>query len=91
MPRSDYIRFEPRCDPNLIADAVKRIQTALDWADDLHIHIVQAQIGGTSDAYRQRDAWMQAAILIADLAEVDSMTLSTLRCKILGVNQDVIF
>jgi hypothetical protein len=89
--RADYIRFQGTHKPELTAEAVYAIQCALDAADEGRTVLLDGKCSETSTLAEDRQAWMVAAFLIADLCEIDSFTLADLRHSIMKVTQDVLF
>jgi hypothetical protein len=89
--RAGYIKFEPAPDPKLIAGGIVALQYGLDRADEGVSSSFDGKIADDSTAEQERSAWMALAFMLADLADVDSVTLHNLRCSILGVTQDALF
>lgn len=74
-----------------IARAVAQVREALDRADYSSPVYMGARLGDDLTLPEMATAWMMAAIAIADLAEVDSMTLRSLQNRIWRGEQDALF
>jgi hypothetical protein len=80
-----------RVRPEVIATAIAQVREILDAAEECPDVVASAYIHYANNAIEQGYAWMMAAILIAQTAEVDSMTLRNLQTRIWKGSQDVIF
>ena len=74
-----------------VARAVSQVREALDRADYSAPVYVGAHLGNDLTLPETATAWMMAAIAIADLTEVDSMTLRSLQNRIWKGEQDALF
>lgn len=91
MARADRIKFPVPVNPLLVANALLKVQTALDEADAGNDTTVYGQLQYSVEVHAERDVWMRVAILLADTAEIDSQTLSALRHSVHKGTQDALF
>ncbi len=90
---SDRLRYiEPvtRAFPEGIAEALRRTATALDNADDRRGTHWYASLISSNDGGDDALAWSQVALLIADVADVDSLTLRAMAISVDKGGQDVL-
>jgi hypothetical protein len=90
-PRKDHVMPAVRVSPRVIAQAVAVVCKVLDFTDYDVDFVVSAHLTHASPGPEQAYAWMMAAILIADVAEVDSMTLRELQNSIYKGSQNALF
>ena len=76
--RQHYIRTDKPADQAMTAYAVRRIADWFDIADDRSVVTVYPNLGEDKTWQAIARAWMWAALLITDIAEVDSVTLRSL-------------
>jgi len=88
--RLRYIRPVTRADPSLVAAALRKVATALDSADDRQTFTLFASLTSSSEPADDMVAWSHAALLIADVADVDSLTLRAMAVSVDKGGQDVL-
>ena len=80
--RLRYIKPAVPADPALVAAALRKIATALDAGDDKREIVFYSPISSSNDLVSYMMAWSQAALIIADMADVDSVTLRAMAVTI---------
>ncbi len=91
MANRDRVQPVIQVAPKYVAKAIAQVREALDRADYSAPVIVAPTLGGNITIVEQCYAWMMAAMAIADLTEIDSMTLRSLQNDIWRGEQDVLF
>ncbi len=89
--RQRFIRPAVKVPPRLIAEALRRVATALDAADDCRKVTFYAGMSDVHDRTAVTLAWGQTALLIADEYNVDSVALLKLAATIDKGEQYVLF
>jgi hypothetical protein len=86
-------KVEPaiRVPPEAIAQAIAAVASVLDLTEYPAEVLASAYLSSALGTVEQGYAWMMAAILIADVCEIDGMTLRTLQTSIWKGCQDVLF
>ena len=88
--RQAYIRADKPANQELTARAIGVLAAWMDIADDRdRVTVYPALAGAQSDDENAR-AWMWATLLIADVAQVDSVTLRALAATIFKGVQGVL-
>lgn len=86
--RQHYIRSSVPADQNLTARAIKQLASWLDLADDHAMTTVYPEAVNGPDGQENAYAWMWAALLIADMGDVDSGKLNylanSIACEVQG-------
>jgi hypothetical protein len=80
-----------RVPPEAIAQAVAAVASVLDLTEYPAEVLASAYLSSALGVVEQGYAWMMAAILIADVCEIDGMTLRALQTSIWKGCQDVLF
>lgn len=89
--RSNHLSPAVKVRPEAIAQAIDSVRAALDATDYHADTVVSAYLSSATSLPEQAYAWMMAAILIADIADVDSMVLRHLQTSIWRGTQDALW
>ena len=73
--RLRYIKPDNEADPGLVARALRLVATAMDSADDKTEHLWLTSITEDTTAFADATAWRDVALIIADMADVNSVEL----------------
>jgi hypothetical protein len=88
--RQQFIRPAVKADPAAVASCLRKVATALDAADDESDTVFYTGDQHTQSVSYLAHAWAQTALLIADKADVDSVTLRALAAVIDNGGQRVL-
>jgi hypothetical protein len=83
--RSNYFRGGEKYDTRATGMAITKVADMLDAADNRVPTSVYPEIYGIEDVHTVALAWSWAALLLADMAEIDSSTLRQLANAINGI------
>ena len=89
--RRAHISPAIKVSPAAIHQAISQVAQVLDLADYHADSVISAYLTAADSLPEQAYAWMMTAILIADIAEVDSMTLRSLQNTIHKGTQDALW
>jgi hypothetical protein len=89
--RQEYVRLCCKVNPNLVAMACRRIQRVMDYADDQKTITLLCDIAPAHNYTDSAHVWMAVALLLADTAEIDSVTLNSIANSLSKDTQDVLF
>ncbi len=88
--RQRFIRPSRVAQPELVAACLRRIAHTLDGADDQRKISFSIGFEGHSNLNEVAAAWSQAALLLADEKDIDSMWLNAYAATIYKGVQDVL-
>jgi hypothetical protein len=86
--RDAYLRGGQQFDTRVTGQAIKRVADMLDLADSRTRTAVYPEIHGYDDMHEIAVGWCWAAVLIADICDIDTATLHALANAIIGAYDD---
>jgi hypothetical protein len=89
--RQEYMRLCCKVDSNLIATACRRLRRVMDYADDQKAVTLLCDIPPDHNYFNSAHTWMAVALLLADTAEIDSVTLNSIANSVSKDTQNVLF
>lgn len=89
--RQNYIKPAVKAKPELIMEALRKVATVLDLADDQKETVFFSSLDARDSLIDVMHAWSQTALLLADTGDITSASIRMIANSIQVGNQDVLF